>query len=66
MLRRDQHDGEFGDFETRTMARAIRSAIDGAGQQRTLDPDLDFNVVIWEPAGSSDRATRALAPHDAA
>ncbi len=64
ILRKGQEDGEFGDFDTRTMAWAVRSAIDGVSQQRLLDPGLDFDTVIAELTGLFDRATRAHAPGD--
>ena len=59
ILRKGQQDGEFGEFDTRTMAWAVRAAIDNVSQQRALDPDLDFDVAIRELAGLFDRATRA-------
>ena len=59
ILRKGQQDGEFGEFDTRTMAWAVRAAIDSVSQQRALDPDLDFDVAIQELAGLFDRATRA-------
>ncbi len=59
ILRKGQQDGEFGEFDTRTMAWVVRAAIDSVSQQRALDADLDFDVAIRELTGLFDRATRA-------
>jgi len=57
ILRRGQEEGDFADFDTRTMAWAIRTLIDGVTRRRTLDPEFDFGTCIEEMAALVDRAT---------
>ena len=58
ILRRGQHDGVFADFDTRTMAWAIRNLVDGVPRRRALDPEFDFETCIHELVALVDRATR--------
>lgn len=41
-----QADGDFADFDARTMAWAIRNLIDGVNRRRILDLEFDFNACI--------------------
>jgi AcrR family transcriptional regulator len=50
------------DFDTRTMAWAIRNLVDGVTRQRAQDPEFDFDMCIKETAALVDRATRKPAP----
>lgn len=58
ILRRGQAEGDFREFDTRTMAWVVRNAIDGVQQRRTLDPGLDFEACARELIALFDRATR--------
>jgi TetR/AcrR family transcriptional regulator, fatty acid metabolism regulator protein len=58
ILRRGQADGDFADFDTRTMAWSIRTLIDSVPRRRTLDPEFDFDTCIDELVALVDRATR--------
>jgi hypothetical protein len=58
ILRRGQADGVFADFDTRTMAWAIRNLIDGVNKQRALDREFDFGTSMNELIALVDRATR--------
>lgn len=58
MFRRGQAEGDFADFDTRTMAWAIRNLIDGVNRRRTLDSEFDFDSCIEELIALFDRATR--------
>lgn len=62
ILRKGQGDGDFRDFDTRTMAWVIRNALDGVQQQRALDPDLDFDACTRELIALFDRATTSEEP----
>lgn len=57
ILRKGQADGEFRDFDTRTMAWVVRNAIDGVNQQRALNPHFDFDACIRELTDLFHRAT---------
>jgi TetR/AcrR family transcriptional regulator, fatty acid metabolism regulator protein len=58
ILQRGQDEGAFADFDTRTMAWAIRNLVDGVTRQRAHDPDFDFDTCIDEMVALVDRATR--------
>ena len=58
ILQRGQDEGAFGEFDTRTMAWAIRNLVDGVTRERALDPEFDFGTFIDEMAALVDRATR--------
>ena len=58
LLRRGQINGDFADFDTRTMAWAIRNLIDGINRQRLLDPAFDFARTLDELTALVTRATR--------
>lgn len=58
ILRRGQDEGVFADFDTRTMAWAIRNLVDGLTRQRALDPEFDFDTCVDEMVALVDRATR--------
>jgi AcrR family transcriptional regulator len=58
ILQRGQAEGAFGEFDTRTMAWAIRNLVDGVTRQRALDPEFDFDTCIDEMVALVDRATR--------
>ena len=61
ILRRGQAAGDFAEFDTRTMAWAIRALVDSVPRRRILDPEFDFDTCIDElialvgrAAGSAD------------
>lgn len=58
ILARGQAEGDFTDFDTRTMAWTIRHLIDGVPRQQALDPEFEFDTCITELIGQIDRATR--------
>ncbi|HEY1670621.1 MAG TPA: TetR/AcrR family transcriptional regulator [Trebonia sp.] len=58
ILQRGQEEGAFAEFDTRTMAWAIRNLVDGVTRERTLDPEFDFATCIDEMVALVDRATR--------
>ena len=58
MLRHGQAEGAFADFDTRTMAWAIRNLMDGVNRRRALDLKFDFDACINELIALFDRATR--------
>lgn len=60
ILQRGQDEGAFADFDTRTMAWAIRNLVDGVTRQRTHDPEFDFDTCIDEMVALVDRATRKV------
>jgi TetR/AcrR family transcriptional regulator, fatty acid metabolism regulator protein len=60
LLRRGQADGVFADFDTRTMARTIRTLVDSVPRWRTLDPEFDFGTCIAELTALVDRATKKV------
>jgi TetR/AcrR family transcriptional regulator, fatty acid metabolism regulator protein len=62
ILRRGQADGDFVDFDTRTMAWAVRNLINGVNRQRALDPEFDFDTCIHELSELLGRATRRPDP----
>ncbi|HTV77313.1 MAG TPA: TetR/AcrR family transcriptional regulator [Steroidobacteraceae bacterium] len=62
ILRRGQEEGAFAEFDTRTMAWAIRNLVDGLTRQRALDPEFDHDTCIDEMVALVDRATRKAAP----
>lgn len=62
ILRKGQADGDFRDFDTRTMAWVIRNALDGVQQRRALDPDLDFDACSRELVALFGRATARREP----
>jgi hypothetical protein len=53
-----QRDGEFGDFDARVMATAIRGAIDATVGRFTRDRGIDLKAAGSELAETFDRATR--------
>lgn len=57
ILRRGQAAGEFADFDTRTMAWAIRTLVDSVPRRRILDPEFDFGTGIDELIALVGRAT---------
>lgn len=57
ILSKGQAEGEFRDFDVRTMAWVIRGAIDGVAQQRAVDPGFDFDACIRELTDLFDHAT---------
>jgi AcrR family transcriptional regulator len=62
ILRRGQEEGAFGEFDTRTMAWAIRTLVDGVSRRRALDPEFDFDTCIDETVALVERATRKAGP----
>lgn len=62
ILQRGQDEGDFADFDTRTMAWAIRNLVDGVSRRRALDPEFDWDRCIDELVALADRATRKAAP----
>lgn len=62
ILQRGQDEGDFTDFDPRTMAWAIRTLIDGVNRRRALDPDFDFDTCIDELIALVDRATKKAGP----
>jgi TetR/AcrR family fatty acid metabolism transcriptional regulator len=62
ILRRGQRDGEFAEFDTRTMAWAIRALVDSVPRRRALDPEFDFGTCITELVALAGRATRKAGP----
>lgn len=62
ILQRGQDEGAFAEFDTRTMAWAIRTLVDGVSRQRALDPEFDFATCIDETVALVDRATRPVTP----
>ncbi len=59
-LRAGQDAGEFGNFDARVLATAIRGAIDATVGQFTRDPGIDLEAAGRELAEIFDRGTR---PH---
>lgn len=59
ILRRGQAAGDFADFDTRTMAWAIRTLVDSVPRWRLLDPEFDFGTCIGELIALVSRATGA-------
>lgn len=57
-LRAGQRAGEFGEFDARVMATAIRGAIDAIVGQFTRDRDTDLEAAGRELAKAFDRATQ--------
>jgi AcrR family transcriptional regulator len=62
ILRRGQRDGDFADFDTRTMAWAIRTLVDSVPRRQLVDPEFDFDACIAELVALADRATRKTGP----
>lgn len=62
ILRRGQRDGDFADFDTRTMAWAIRTLVDSVPRRQMMDPEFDFDSCIAELVALADRATRKTGP----
>jgi AcrR family transcriptional regulator len=60
-LAQGREGGEFGDFEPRVMAVAIRGAIDNTLRQSMLDPGLELESYGGQLADIFDRATRPAA-----
>lgn len=58
VLRRGQADGDFADFDTRTMAWTIRTLVDSVPRRHALDPEFDFDACIDELVALVDRATK--------
>lgn len=58
ILARGQAQGQFGEFNTRSMAMTIRAAIDAIGPQLTAMPDLDLDEYTHDLVTLFDRATR--------
>jgi TetR/AcrR family transcriptional regulator, fatty acid metabolism regulator protein len=61
ILQRGQDEGDFADFDTRTMAWAIRNLVDGVSRRRALDSEFDWDTCIDELVSLADRATRKVA-----
>lgn len=59
VFRQGQVDGEFRDFDRRTMAWNVRTLIDGINQRRTVEPELDFDACADELVTMFDLATRS-------
>lgn len=57
LFRSGQAAGAFRNFDTRTMAHAVRNVIDGV-PPRLSEPDLDLDVVTETLVDLFDRATR--------
>lgn len=57
ILRKGQADGDFRDFDTRTMAWVIRAAIDAVQQRRAHDPGFAFDDCVHELTTLFERAT---------
>lgn len=55
--------GEFGDFDPRVLALAIRSFIDGVAGHFTAHPDIDLEHYITEATRAFDRATAVAEGH---
>ena len=60
ILQRGQAEGDFADFDTRTMAWAIRNLVDGVARRQAVDPEFDFDTCIDELGALVDRATRKI------
>ncbi|MFF4157756.1 TetR/AcrR family transcriptional regulator [Streptomyces sp. NPDC001678] len=58
LFREAQKAGEFGEFDPRVMAVALRGAIDGVVSRAAKDPDFDAVACGRELADLFDRATR--------
>lgn len=58
ILRDGQEAGDFAVFDTRQMAIAIRSVVDGVSTQLAADPDLDVTAATHEITTLFHRATR--------
>ncbi|MEU1783628.1 TetR/AcrR family transcriptional regulator [Streptomyces abikoensis] len=58
LIRESQKAGEFGEFDPRVMALAIRGAIDSVVTRAAKDPDFDAVACGRELADLFDRATR--------
>jgi AcrR family transcriptional regulator len=58
ILGRGQEAGQFGEFNTRTMAMTIRASIDAISPQLTAVPDLDLAGYTTDLVALFDRATR--------
>ncbi|MFD8994129.1 TetR/AcrR family transcriptional regulator [Streptomyces abikoensis] len=65
LIREAQEAGEFGEFDPRVMALAIRGAIDGVVTRAAKVPDFDPVACGRELADLFDRATRKDAGKDA-
>jgi AcrR family transcriptional regulator len=61
LLGQGQTDGEFRDFDTRSMAVIIRSAVDRAAERLREEPDFDFDTYAREVVTTFTIATRAVA-----
>lgn len=48
ILRKGQAEGDFAEFDPRTVAWVIRHALDGVQQRRAVEPDFDFATCIDE------------------
>ncbi len=62
ILQRGHDEGVFAAFDTRTMAWAIRSLIDGLTRQRRQDPEFDVDTSIDELVTLIQRATTGVGP----
>lgn len=62
ILQRGQDEGAFTDFDTRTMAWAIRTLVDSVPRRQALDPGFDFGTCMNEVIALADRATRKITP----
>ncbi|GAB3877721.1 hypothetical protein GCM10029964_027270 [Kibdelosporangium lantanae] len=56
MLAAGQRDGEFRDFDVRSMAVMIRGAVDAAADQFHGDPPLDLEAYVRETVETFTRA----------
>lgn len=64
LLRHYQESGELGDFDARSMAFAIRGAIDAVPARLARQRDLDLDRYAVELAAAFDRATRPVKPDE--
>jgi len=62
ILRQGQADGEFRDFDTRTVAWAIRNVLDGVHQRCIIEPGFDAESCIGELTELFSRAIKAEGP----
>jgi TetR/AcrR family fatty acid metabolism transcriptional regulator len=62
ILRRGQAAGDFADFDTRTMARSIRTLVDSVPRWQRLDPEFDFGTCMDELIALVGRATGSARP----
>jgi AcrR family transcriptional regulator len=56
-----QRNGEFGEFDPHVLAIMVRQAIDAAGLEAAVNPDVDLKAFTAELVTMFDRATRSPA-----